>query len=107
MARGGRGVKKKKTTSARPRSGLGRRSTPERTGGGGGGAGETQSGAALSPDGRTGGAGALLCRFFSSRRRHTRLRTVTGVQTCALPICGGFFAAAIARDGEIEVPILV
>src|ERR1051325_11440937 len=24
----------------------------------------------------------------SSRRRHTRLRTVTGVQTCALPICG-------------------
>src|SRR5579859_6521157 len=26
--------------------------------------------------------------FFSSRRRHTRL-TVTGVQTCALPICSG------------------
>jgi len=25
--------------------------------------------------------------FFSSRRRNTRLRTVTGVQTCALPIC--------------------
>ena len=25
--------------------------------------------------------------FFSSRRRHTRLLTVTGVQTCALPIC--------------------
>jgi len=24
--------------------------------------------------------------FFSGRRRHTRLRTVTGVQTCALPI---------------------
>ncbi len=24
--------------------------------------------------------------FFSSRRRHTRLRRVTGVQTCALPI---------------------
>src|ERR1051325_3690240 len=24
--------------------------------------------------------------FFSSRRRHERLRTVTGVQTCALPI---------------------
>src|ERR1051325_7477882 len=24
--------------------------------------------------------------FFSSRRRHARLRTVTGVQTCALPI---------------------
>src|ERR1051325_11915037 len=24
--------------------------------------------------------------FFPSRRRHPRLRTVTGVQTCALPI---------------------
>src|SRR5881409_214306 len=24
--------------------------------------------------------------FFSSRRRHTRCETVTGVQTCALPI---------------------
>src|SRR5881409_1240952 len=27
--------------------------------------------------------------FFSSRRRHTRCETVTGVQTCALPICFG------------------
>src|SRR6187397_210681 len=27
-----------------------------------------------------------LCFFFSSRRRHTRWCTVTGVQTCALPI---------------------
>src|ERR1051325_2973804 len=28
-----------------------------------------------------------ICTFVvSSRRRHTRLRTVTGVQTCALPI---------------------
>ena len=27
-----------------------------------------------------------LVFFFSSRRRHTRLLTVTGVQTCALPI---------------------
>src|SRR3546814_15250261 len=27
-----------------------------------------------------------LC-FFSSRRRHTRCALVTGVQTCALPIC--------------------
>ena len=25
--------------------------------------------------------------FFSSRRRHTRSGRVTGVQTCALPIC--------------------
>src|SRR3546814_13859559 len=28
----------------------------------------------------------LLC-CFSSRRRHTRCALVTGVQTCALPIC--------------------
>src|SRR3546814_4886729 len=32
-----------------------------------------------------------VCRiavlFFSSRRRHTRCALVTGVQTCALPIC--------------------
>src|SRR3546814_2697790 len=27
--------------------------------------------------------------FFSSRRRHTRCALVTGVQTCALPICIG------------------
>src|SRR3546814_15653532 len=29
----------------------------------------------------------LLLFFFSSRRRHTRCALVTGVQTCALPIC--------------------
>src|SRR3546814_1813963 len=30
----------------------------------------------------------MLCVFFfSSRRRHTRCALVTGVQTCALPIC--------------------
>src|SRR3546814_2289866 len=28
-----------------------------------------------------------LCFFFASRRRHTRCALVTGVQTCALPIC--------------------
>src|SRR5881409_4308131 len=28
--------------------------------------------------------------FFSSRRRHTRCETVTGVQTCALPIFESF-----------------
>src|SRR3546814_20640349 len=28
-----------------------------------------------------------MCFFFSSRRRHTRCAVVTGVQTCALPIC--------------------
>src|SRR3546814_5652152 len=30
-----------------------------------------------------------FCFFFSSRRRHTRCALVTGVQTCALPICRG------------------
>src|SRR3546814_953623 len=30
----------------------------------------------------------FVCMFFcSSRRRHTRCALVTGVQTCALPIC--------------------
>src|SRR3546814_16360748 len=31
----------------------------------------------------------MFCFFFSSRRRHTRCALVTGVQTCALPICMG------------------
>src|SRR2546427_5866130 len=43
----------------------------------------------------------LLCSFFffSSRRRHTRL-TVTGVQTCALPIFSLSFGSrkTIAQD---------
>ena len=30
--------------------------------------------------------GAKMIFFFSSRRRHTRYISVTGVQTCALPI---------------------
>src|SRR3546814_3659358 len=30
---------------------------------------------------------SFVCFFFSSRRRHTRCALVTGVQTCALPIC--------------------
>src|SRR3546814_5828084 len=29
----------------------------------------------------------FLSFFFPSRRRHTRCALVTGVQTCALPIC--------------------
>src|SRR3546814_6654717 len=32
----------------------------------------------------------LVLFFFSSRRRHTRCALVTGVQTCALPICWSF-----------------
>src|SRR3546814_950084 len=37
-----------------------------------------------------------MCFLFSSRRRHTRCALVTGVQTCALPICayGAILAAA-------------
>src|SRR3546814_10841313 len=33
--------------------------------------------------------------FFSSRRRHTRCALVTGVQTCALPICAAHEDAVI------------
>src|SRR3546814_11216149 len=33
--------------------------------------------------------GFVFFFFFSSRRRHTRCALVTGVQTCALPICPG------------------
>src|SRR3546814_6665204 len=28
-----------------------------------------------------------VCCFFSSRRLHTRFALVSGVQTCALPVC--------------------
>src|SRR3546814_19634205 len=37
--------------------------------------------------------------FFSSRRRHTRCALVTGVQTCALPICGDARALAAKVHG--------
>src|SRR3546814_9252321 len=37
-----------------------------------------------------------FCFFFSSRRRHTRCALVTGVQTCALPICK--FSPYVAGD---------
>src|SRR3546814_15592134 len=36
----------------------------------------------------------VLFFFFSSRRRHTRCALVTGVQTCALPICRAAGACA-------------
>src|SRR3546814_2809144 len=38
----------------------------------------------------------ILCFFFSSRRRHTMCALVTGVQTCALPIC-----SLLERGGTI------
>src|SRR3546814_14082220 len=41
--------------------------------------------------------------FFSSRRRHTRCALVTGVQTCALPICDvyreGFRLSSVGAVG--------
>src|SRR3546814_1740198 len=33
--------------------------------------------------------------FFTSRKRHTRCVLVTGVQTCALPICPEYRQAAV------------
>src|SRR3546814_8248971 len=35
--------------------------------------------------------------FFSSRRRHTSCALVTGVQTCALPICLFAVVQAVSR----------
>src|SRR3546814_6071431 len=42
----------------------------------------------------------FVCFFFSSRRRHTRCALVTGVQTCALPICGRQNLCTLLRDSE-------
>src|SRR3546814_8456893 len=42
--------------------------------------------------------------FFSSRRRHTRCALVTGVQTCALPICDVFIEAFVnATNTPLEL----
>src|SRR3546814_9209149 len=61
----------------------------------------------------------VVC-FFSSRRRHTRCALVTGVQTCALPICDNFYALStkwnynryligksveLFSDGEVGKPL--
>src|SRR3546814_9055890 len=40
------------------------------------------------------------CFFFSSRRVHTRGALVTGVQTCALPICVVDLAAQLGVSDE-------
>src|SRR3546814_9773374 len=42
--------------------------------------------------------------FFASRRRHTRCALVTGVQTCALPICGDKKRTPVLGE---RLPILV
>src|SRR3546814_5409477 len=48
--------------------------------------------------------------FFSSRRRHTSCALVTGVQTCALPICligaeAAKPAALVRRANHIEAAV--
>src|SRR3546814_3244667 len=47
----------------------------------------------------------FLCIFFSSRRRHTSCALVTGVQTCALPICAvlGPVAAGVVLSSGIPI----
>src|SRR3546814_11629864 len=45
----------------------------------------------------------FFCFFFSSRRRHTRCALVTGVQTCALPICR---LALTVADGTANALVL-
>src|SRR3546814_8229457 len=39
--------------------------------------------------------------FFSSRRRHTRCALVTGVQTCALPICTAGYVRRTTTMNEV------
>src|SRR3546814_15872687 len=48
----------------------------------------------------------LVYFFFSSRRRHTRCALVTGVQTCALPICDfRHLLSCLSPNGGFENPI--
>src|SRR3546814_3719025 len=47
-----------------------------------------------------------MCFIFSIRRRHTRCALVTGVQTCALPICKGLFIKELEtalQDGRADL----
>src|SRR3546814_6417522 len=47
-----------------------------------------------------------ICLFcFSSRRRHTRCALVTGVQTCALPICSERWRKLIVRPDDDGPPV--
>src|SRR3546814_2217127 len=43
--------------------------------------------------------------FFSSRRRHTRCALVTGVQTCALPICAASSCGTVRQCVPMSSPI--
>src|SRR3546814_4935866 len=44
---------------------------------------------------------SVLAFFFSSRMRHTRCALVTGVQTCALPICGSWAMGLVGSAGAL------
>src|SRR3546814_2604927 len=63
-------------------------------------------------DGFVGFCHSLLCVrdrfffFFSRRRRHTSFVLVTGVQTCALPICSSI-ASIRSRAGFLPLPRLL
>src|SRR3546814_2372077 len=46
----------------------------------------------------------IIFFFFSSRRRHTRCALVTGVQTCALPICRRRRRHPILSEASAEQP---
>src|SRR3546814_4272976 len=48
---------------------------------------------------------SVLLFVFSSRRRHTRCALVTGVQTCALPICNNndMAATTILRQADLSI----
>src|SRR3546814_855872 len=52
-----------------------------------------------------------MCFFFSSRRRHTICALVTGVQTCALPICysnfKGNYPALVKAGYRVILPDLI
>src|SRR3546814_16076502 len=45
----------------------------------------------------------IIFFFFSSRRRHTSCALVTGVQTCALPICIECRIGHVIADGAAPV----
>src|SRR3546814_5710062 len=47
----------------------------------------------------------VVCFFFSSRRRHTRCALVTGVQTCALPICSPLVGLPAKTKGSFSATL--
>src|SRR3546814_1262010 len=47
----------------------------------------------------------VLFFFLSSRRRHTRCALVTGVQTCALPICRSGLPDDVSAKGFVRMTV--